>query len=115
MKHPEDRLRRSAALLLAAGTLAAGACSLPAMAANAPQNHLTGKVVSVSSNVMLLRTRTGKNVVVDLTEARTSGHVGILAPNVAVVVYGKALPDGTFHCVATGHAAPTAQSWVSDR
>jgi enhancing lycopene biosynthesis protein 2 len=103
------------ALLFAAGTLAASLSTAPAMAANAAPNHLTGKVVSVGANVMLLQTRSGKNVIVDLTEARTNGHVGILAPNLAVVVYGKSLPDGTFHCVSTGHAAPTAQSWDSDR
>jgi hypothetical protein len=101
--------------LFGAVTLAVSAAGAPVRAAAATQNHLTGTIVSVRGNVMLLQTRNGKDVIVDLTEARSNGLVGVLAPRIAVIVYGKALPDGTFHCTHTGHAAPWAQSWESDR
>jgi|NGEPerStandDraft_6_1074524.scaffolds.fasta_scaffold359368_1 hypothetical protein len=99
--------------LLAAITFAASAAAAPAAAAS--ESHLTGTIVSVRGNVMLLQTRSGKNVIVDLTQARSNERVGVLVARVAVVVYGKMLPDGTFQCTHTGHAAPNATSWESDR
>jgi hypothetical protein len=101
--------------LLAASTIAASAACAAAPAAAAGQSHLTGTILSVRGNVMLLQTRSGKNVIVDLTEARARGLVGVLAPHIAVIVYGGTLPDGTFHCTHTGHAPPNASSWETDR
>jgi hypothetical protein len=98
--------------LLGAATLTA---SFATPAAATPQSRITGSVVAVSANVMLLRTRNGKSVTVDLTEARAKGRVGVLAPRTAVIVFGKSLPDGTFHCTQTGHAARSPASWEPDR
>jgi hypothetical protein len=88
-----------------AGTLAASTCFAPAPAAGTPESRLTGTIVSARGNVMLLETNAGKQVIVDLTEARSNGRVGVIAAHVPVVVYGTSLPDGTFHCTRTGHAA----------
>jgi hypothetical protein len=94
--------------LFAASTIAASTCLAPTLAAGAPESHLTGTIVSARGNVMLLETNAGKQVIVDLTEARSNGRVGVIAAHVPVVVYGTSLPDGTFHCTHTGHAARRA-------
>ncbi len=100
--------------LLAAGAFAASAVPLAAMAAPAT-NRVTGVVVAVSNNALLLQKRDGTKLMVDLTEARAKSRVGVLAPGRAVEVYGTYLADGTFHCVATGHAAQIVRSWQPDR
>ena len=92
----------------AATALAAGTYFTAALAASAAERHLTGTIISARDNVMLLETNAGKQVIVDLTEARSKGRVGVMAAHVPVVVYGTPLPDGTFHCTRTGHAARRA-------
>jgi hypothetical protein len=101
--------------LLAAGALAASAYPVAAVAAAAPLNRVTGFIVSVTGNTLVLQRRNGANLSVDLSEARAKSRVGVLAPRLPVELYGAYLANGAFHCVATGHAPPVVQSWLPDR
>ena len=103
--------------VLAVGAFAAFGASAAeaASAVAAPPNRVTGIIVSVAGNTLILQRRNGANLAVDLSEARARSRVGVLAPRLAVEFYGTYLPNGTFHCVATGHAAPIPAAWQPDR
>jgi hypothetical protein len=98
--------------LLAASALATGAV---AGAATLPKNRVSGIVVAVSGDAMLLQKRDGSMVTVDVREARAAGRLGYVAPHVTVELHGAYLANGTFHCVSTGHAGPAPGAWEADR
>jgi hypothetical protein len=99
-----------------AGALAASALATGAGAAATPStNHISGTIVAVSGNALILQTREGKIARVDVSEARANGRVGVLAPHIPIELFGAYAADGTFHCVRTSHAGPAPGAWEPDR
>jgi hypothetical protein len=113
-RRKEKMLKRNS-LLVVAAAVAMGAGPLFANADPAPTHQITGTIVSVRGNTMLLQKRDGTKLTVDLSAARANSRVGVLAPHLAVEVYGAYRADGVFACTAAGHAPPVPRSWEADR
>jgi hypothetical protein len=107
-------LKRSSFLFGVAAITMSGS-PLLANAAAVLANHVTGSIVSVRGNTLILRKRDGTNLTVDLRAARANSRVGVLAPRLAVEVYGTYRADGVFLCTAASHAPPARLSWEADR
>jgi hypothetical protein len=106
-------MNRLSFLFASAAALAASAS--PAAARALPKNRLSGIVVSVTGNTLVLQKRNGSTVTVDLTQAAANGRVGVLAPQRQVVIHGTMLPSGTFQCTFTSHAGPKLTEWGDDQ
>ncbi|HXW51211.1 MAG TPA: hypothetical protein VEJ41_04415 [Candidatus Acidoferrales bacterium] len=78
-------------------------------------HRLTGVVLGVKGDRLVLRLRTGRTIAVDISTARTSHRTGLLPLHEPVTVYGSLGTDGVFHVTSVGHAAPSAQDWPEDR
>jgi hypothetical protein len=112
--HKEIVMNRSA-FLFAFAALGSCAWIAPAGADPLPKNHLSGIVIAVTPNALLLQMRNGKQVIVDTSIAAANGRLGVVAPKVPIVVHGTLLADGTFRCVFTSHAGPKLQDWAADQ
>jgi RNase P/RNase MRP subunit p29 len=98
-----------------ASAAAIGASVSPATAANHPKNRVSGIVVSVTGNTVVLRKRNGTTVTADLTLAVANASVGVVAPNHPIVLHGTLLANGTFQCTSTSHAGPKLTEWADDQ
>jgi|SRR5579872_6927607 len=77
-------------------------------------HHLTGVILAVNGNSLTVRLRTGKYLLVDISEAKRAKKTGVLPLNHAVIMYGVRDANGVFHATSIGHAGPSAQDWSPD-
>jgi hypothetical protein len=103
------------AFFLASTAIASSAWLAPAGADTLPKNHLSGVIVSVNGNMLVLQKRNGTQITVDVSIAAANGRLGIVAPTIPIVVHGTLLPNGTFQCVFTSHAGPRLLDWAADQ
>jgi hypothetical protein len=77
-------------------------------------HQLHGVIVKVVANVLTLRLRDGRTVNVDITQARSARHAGVLPVGGAVVAYGLIDGKGVFRATSIGHTSPDAKNWTPD-
>lgn len=106
-------MNRSSFLLAAAAFASSPgvAAAIPAL----PKRRVSGIVVSVIGNTLVLQKRNGQTVTADLTIAAANQQVGILTPSVAVILHGTYLANGVFQCNFTSHAGPRKADWETDQ
>lgn len=78
-------------------------------------HELRGIVVTVSDNMMMLRTRTAQMLRVDLTSARKLHSVALVHPDSFVVARGDYAAQGLFLARSVLHAKDVPLSWAPDR
>jgi hypothetical protein len=81
---------------------------------NAP-NEVTGTLITVSGSFLTLRTRTGKLVRVDDSDAVRHERTGDLVTGKPFNVRGKYDAAGVLHAVTIVRAKPSPASWPPDR
>ena len=77
-------------------------------------HRLSGHVLSVHGNLLVLKLRDGRSVNVDITAARKADATGMLPRGGAVTVYGTRDAAGAFHATSVGHASPNLKQWGAD-
>jgi hypothetical protein len=81
---------------------------------NAP-SEVTGTLLSVSGSVLTVRTRAGRDVRVDASDAIRHERTGDLVKGKPFSASGKYDAAGTLHAVAIIRAKPSPASWPADR
>jgi hypothetical protein len=104
--------------LLTAKTKGAATLSAPVkaprIAAGAP-NQVTGKLIAKNASQLTVRTRAGKIVHVDASEAIHRERSVLLLINEAFSVQGKYDSTGVLHATAIVRAKPSSGTWPPDR
>jgi hypothetical protein len=70
--------------------------------------------VDLSQKTISFRTRFGKIILLDISQALALEQLGVLPLNKPVVIWGVRGPDKLFHVQSIGHAAPTQSEWGDD-
>jgi hypothetical protein len=91
----------------------------PAGAQTAPAGQIRriyGTIVGVdlSQKKIAFRTRNGKTVMLDISQAAALQQAGVLPLNKPVALWGVRGPDKVFHVQSIGHTAPTQRDWGDD-
>ncbi|MGH6848564.1 MAG: hypothetical protein ACREC0_14380, partial [Methylocella sp.] len=95
---------------------AAAAAKPAALNANAPPHEITGVLVHAEGSVLTLRTRAGKIVQVDDSDAVRKGQIGVLVQGNAYTVEGTTYDStGALNAKAVGRAKPSPAIWPPDR
>jgi hypothetical protein len=81
----------------------------------APGEHrITGTIVRLSGNALMMRVRDGRLVPIDVTLARAARHLGVLPVGRAVTAYGSIDRSGAFRATSIGHTSPNPANWPPD-
>jgi hypothetical protein len=80
-----------------------------------PGHEIYGKVVGYSNAIITLRTRTGKVLLVDETEAVKNDHRALPLIGRALVIDGTYTSDGSMQATSTFRAKDSPALWLSDK
>ncbi len=88
---------------------------VPMHAMRGAPNELTGTLVGISGSILSVRTRTGRTIRVDDSEAAAHEQTGDLVVGRPFNVRGKYDAAGVLHAVAIVRAKPSQATWPPDR
>ena len=94
---------------------AAAAAKLAALNAHAPLHEITGVLEHAEGVVLTLQTRAGKIALVDDSDARRSGQIGVLVQGNAYTAQGTTYDStGALRAQTVTRAKPSPASWPPD-
>jgi hypothetical protein len=78
-------------------------------------HELTGTLITISGSLLALRTRTGKIVGVDDSDAVRRERSAVLVVGEHFTAWGKYDASGVLHAIVIGRAKPSETAWPPDR
>lgn len=78
------------------------------------QLHVHGFIQGVQGASLTLKRRGGTLVTVDISTALQRQRTGVLAPNIAVILWGTLGADHVFHVMSISHTSSNPADWGSD-